>query len=122
MANQNYTLYGGTGLGLTITQRLVEILGGNISVESEYQKGTTFIVSLFNIPVGTLSFEEETKQNKSWLKEIQFKNPLIIIAEDISINRKVLKGFLKPSNVTIIEAENGAHAGQVIADIRSGRR
>jgi two-component system sensor histidine kinase EvgS len=107
VANQNYTLYGGTGLGLTITQRLVEILGGNISLESEYQKGTTFIVSLFNIPVGTLNFEEETKQNKSWLKEIQFKNPLIIIAEDISINRKLLKDYLKPSNVTIIEAENG---------------
>ena len=107
MANQNYTLYGGTGLGLTITQRLVEILGGNISLESEYEKGTTFIVSLFNIPVGNLNLEEEIKQNKSWLKEIQFKNPLIIIAEDISINRKVLKGFLKPFNVTIIEAENG---------------
>ena len=107
VANQNYTLYGGTGLGLTITRRLVEIIGGNISVKSEYEKGTTFIVSLFNIPVGNLNLEEEIKQNKSWLKEIQFKNPLIIIAEDISINRKVLKGFLKPFNVTIIEAENG---------------
>lgn len=107
VANQNYTLYGGTGLGLTITQRLVEILGGKISVESEYEKGTTFIVSLFNIPVGTLNFEEETKQSKHWLKEIQFKNPIILIAEDISINRQVLKGFLKPFNVTIFEAENG---------------
>ena len=107
VANQNYTLYGGTGLGLTITQRLVEILGGNISVESEYEKGTTFCVSLFDIPVGNLNFEEETKQNKSWLKDIKFKNPLILIVEDISINRKVLKGFLKPFNVTIMEAENG---------------
>lgn len=107
VANQNYTLYGGTGLGLTITQRLVEILGGNIIVESEYEKGSTFLVSLFDIPVGNLSIEEESKENKAWLREIQFNNPLILIAEDISINRQVLKGFLKPFNVRIIETENG---------------
>ena len=62
---------------------------------------------LFRSIYGNLNFEEETKQNKSWLKDIKFKNPLILIVEDISINRKVLKGFLKPFNVTIMEAENG---------------
>jgi len=105
--HKNKNKYGGTGLGLSITNRLVELLGGNILAESELGKGSVFCVSLFNIEVGVCNKNESTFGHKNWLKTIRFNNPYILIAEDETTNRQIIKGYLESLNTIIIEADNG---------------
>jgi PAS domain S-box-containing protein len=103
---QNTRKYGGTGLGLTITARLVKIMGGTISITSVPDQGSTFTVHLPGIQVAVQS-ESKANQDEENLN-ISFQNPLVLLIEDIESNRKVIKGYLSAYNITIIEAEDGS--------------
>ncbi len=100
-------LYGGTGLGLSITKRLVELLGGAITAESEADNGSVFSFSLFNVEIGSLRSDENKNNETNHLSRIRFKNPVLLLTEDVLSNRQIVKGYLESFNCTIIEAENG---------------
>jgi len=110
--------YGGTGLGLSITRRLTELLGGTIKATSKYGHGSIFSVSLFDLEIGILKTIDTAPIDKNFLKNIQFKNPLILFAEDVLSNRQVVRGYLELYNITMIETENGE---ECIAAIRKNR-
>ncbi len=101
--------YGGTGLGLTITKRLCEIMNGKISVESAENKGSVFSVTLFGVKRSSADNETKDQQN---LKEYEtvFSGSKVLLVEDNDSNRILIKGFLENCDLDVIEAANGSEA------------
>ena len=96
--------YGGTGLGLTISKRLIEILGGEIKLESEVGKGSSFSFSLyFEKSIKKLVSKKQDK--KTEVLDLERKN--ILLVEDNHLNQYVAKKFLLSWNAEIDIAENG---------------
>jgi len=101
--------YGGTGLGLTITRRLVEMMGGEISLQSEEGKGSIFQVTLKNVTVSS-GVEQEEIGITIDVENIRFKKTSILVADDNELNRRLLIEYLADSPIDFIEAENGEEA------------
>ncbi|MEG3876256.1 PAS domain S-box protein [Microcoleus sp. herbarium7] len=97
----------GTGLGLPISKQFVRIMGGDIAVESEVDRGTTFS---FNIHVNLV--EESDEQEESTVKQVialAAGQPTyrILIVEDVAENRQLLVKLLVPLGFEVREATNG---------------
>ena len=99
--------FGGTGLGLTICKKLIELQGGTITIESEQGKGSTFrfVIEIGVSENGSLTRNIELPENYSGLE-----GKSILIAEDNKINFYVANKFLDGWGVTVTHAENGQSA------------
>jgi CheY-like chemotaxis protein len=106
--------YGGAGLGLAITSKLVERMGGSISFDSSSGKGTTFYVTL-PLPEAKLEYEYVSSSSPSPAepKETKEKNTILIV-EDNAINRKVISAMLQKAGYSVLLAENGEKAVEMI--------
>jgi signal transduction histidine kinase/CheY-like chemotaxis protein len=96
----------GTGLGLPLTRKLAELLGGEVGVRSKLGKGSTFVLTVPRIyaePVKTVVAEIATGGEP----------PKVLVVDDEPVSRYLLKGLL-PSNLRVIEAEGG-RAGILLA-------
>jgi signal transduction histidine kinase/CheY-like chemotaxis protein len=107
---QSTRKYGGTGLGLTISKRLTEMMNGEISFRSEQRQGTTFEVRLRDVAVSGTLPQTDAEEPASSEEKIISENKTILIADDVSINRMLLKAFFRDMNIHIIEAEDGLQA------------
>jgi len=106
---QNTRKFGGTGLGLTITRKLLNAMNGKISVSANPEGGSIFKVFIPDIHIAAIVGNSEINSDIS-LDSIKLKEARILLAEDISTNREVVKGFLRRQPLEIIEAENGEQA------------
>jgi len=103
-------VFSGTGLGLAISSKLVKLMNGTIEVESEVQKGSSFIISLFNINVGSFIKEEQTTK----IPKVRFNKATILIVDDIFENRYLVKATLANEPFILIEAKNGKEALDIV--------
>jgi signal transduction histidine kinase len=99
-------LYGGTGLGLSLSKSFVEILGGDIWFKSEKGKGTDFY---FTIKTDNRIFSKQ-QENKLLTDEFNWIDKTILIVDDEELNFFYLKHLLAKTNANIIRAENGKQA------------
>lgn len=107
--------FGGTGLSLTISKYIVELMGGKIKVRSEVNKGSRFQI---NIPVlnapktnTKMSYEIEEVSRNNW------KDKVILIAEDEEVNYRFLEAILQRTQAKILRARNGQEAVDLCKNI-----
>ena len=104
----------GVGLGLAISQRLAEAMGGLIEIESEIGKGSSFTVQL------RLPFSEEDSFNPRYRELVGLPDALgplrILVVDDIYLNFEVIRHYLEDLPVTIKYAENGRRAQKAFVD------
>ena len=101
--------YEGSGLGLTIAKAYVNLMGGNIWVNSEIDKGSTFY---FSIPYQLSSAINHVNDDKKEIPDKYLKEKTILVAEDDDPSYQYLEVILKQKNIRLIHAKNGKEAIQ----------
>jgi signal transduction histidine kinase/CheY-like chemotaxis protein len=99
--------YGGSGLGLTISKKLIELMGATLKVESEVGKGSKFWFDIeMNCSVVNTNFIEQEKV----IKIYDLENVHILVVEDNAVNMMVVTKMLEKWNARISKAANGEEA------------
>jgi signal transduction histidine kinase/ActR/RegA family two-component response regulator len=121
----------GTGLGLTITKQLAEMMGGDIAVESVYGAGSTFTVRILQglkdgAPVGKSAAENlkhfgrrpEHRELVKNLVRVQLPGVYVLVVDDVVSNLMVAKGLMEPYGLNVYLVKSGR---QAIDLIRKGK-
>ena len=98
--------YGGTGLGLTISRNLINMMGGSITVESEVNKGSVFSFSLWLPEVETT----DSAQRIDVEDDIDLTGKHLLLVDDVEINRVIVSELLAETPLEIDEAKDGQDA------------
>jgi signal transduction histidine kinase/CheY-like chemotaxis protein len=101
----------GTGLGLPITKKFAELLGGSVLLESEPGTGSTF--SAIIPRVYSDAIERQHVAGTAAAPALRDASPIILIIDDEEISRYVLRNLLRASNFRVIEANGGVNGLQI---------
>ena len=107
--------FGGTGLGLPISRRIIELMGGQIWVESALGEGATFFFDVALKPAGAVSPSEPTAAPRADAEgdvplDNLFAGRRILLVDDVEINREIVVCLLESTGITVDTAEDGVEA------------
>jgi two-component system, sensor histidine kinase and response regulator len=105
--------FGGTGLGLTISTRLVDMMGGKMWVESEVGKGSRFHFTLRLPPVETHHVQNSSEHSLQTLRGVK-----VLVADDSATNLRIMQGILSRWGMDITLADGG---NQVLEELSAAR-
>lgn len=106
------SVYQGTGLGMPIVKKLLDRMGGTISVESETDVGTTISVSIRFATADEKQVHPEVEQ----AAQLSLAGVRVLLAEDNALNREIATYVLNDEGMTVTEAENGRKAVQLFTE------
>ncbi len=100
--------HGGTGLGLAICKGIIELMGGEIGVDTEIGKGSSF---WFEVPAPAAEAGEDYRSDDAQVGDCPSLR--ILVVDDTAVNRELVRLMLEPLGLEIYEAEGGSEAVQV---------
>ena len=107
--------YGGTGLGLAICDKLVRLMGGQLAVESELEKGSCFRFSL-RLPVPTPGASTRPPPALAIVPLPKFGGDrTVLLVEDNPVNQQVTRGMLEHFGFKVVVADDGEQALSIVA-------
>lgn len=113
----------GTGLGLAITKQLLELMQGEIKVESTYGEGSVFTVTIpqqivDDAPIGDFlqQYRDATRENRKYQQSFEAANAKILVVDDVTVNLKVIVNLLKKTKIQVDTAESGAQCIKMAAE------
>ena len=110
------TKFAGTGLGMAISRKLVEKMGGTITFESEKGVGTTFVIRIpFKIDMDSDKGKEQTDASEKFIKGLH-----ILLAEDNELNMEIAEFMLQNEGADVIKAWNGQEAVELFRNSEPG--
>ncbi len=110
------TKFAGTGLGMAIAKNLIEKMGGTITMESEKDVGTTFVI---RVPFKTDPDADKREKQKD-VSENSIKGLHILLAEDNELNMEIAEFVLQNEGADVTKAWNGQEAVELFRNSASG--
>ena len=119
--SRNYSGFKGSGLGMAITKKLVDLMNGNIYVESEQGVGSKFRVEIaFDVGVMPDFLEIQKKKEERHKQEICLKGKKVLLVEDQLLNMEITKSVLDDVGMDVVTAENGQVAVNIFNNCADG--
>ena len=109
----------GTGLGMAITKSIVDLMNGNIRVETKLGEGTEFIVNV-TFKLADEMREEIAAENKNAAQIVDFTNKKLLLVDDIEVNREIAKMLLESEGFIVDTAVDGKDAVEKVAAAKAG--